>query len=497
MNFNFSKPISFRENLKMTLKTPEEYLESIKRDINLYMFGERVKEFWSHPIIKPSINTVMKIYELAQMEEHKDLMTAKSHMTGEIINRFTHIHQSVDDLIKKVKMQRLVGQHTGCCFQRCVGFDAANALYSVTYEMDKKYGTTYHDRFKKYWIEVQSQDLMVDGAMTDTKGDRNKRPIEQKDPDQFLHIIEENDDGIVIRGAKVHQTGFLNSHRAIIMPTLSMRPGEEEYAVSFGVDTNEKGITLIYGRQTCDTRKMENGKWDVGNYKYGGQEVFVIFDDVFIPNDQVFMKGEVEFSGELVNRFAGFHRQSYGGCKVGVGDVIIGASALITEYSGVDKASHIRDKLVEMVHLNETLYSCGIACSSQGFKREAGNYEMDMLLANVCKQNVTRLPYEIGRLSEDLAGGIICTLPSEEDFKSEKIGQLLKKYLSTCEDVSVEDRYKLLRFIENITMGLASLSYKTESMHGAGSPQAQRIMIARQANLEQKKQLVKEILDIK
>jgi 4-hydroxybutyryl-CoA dehydratase/vinylacetyl-CoA-Delta-isomerase len=481
----------------MTLKTPKEYEESIRRDVTLYMFGEKIKEFWNHPIIKPSINTVKKIYELAQIEKYKELMTAKSHLTGEIINRFTHIHQSIDDLIKKVEMQRLVGQKTACCFQRCVGFDAANALYSVTYEMDKKYKTDYHDRFKNYWSEVQNQDLMVDGAMTDTKGDRGKRPADQSDPDQYLHIVDEDEKGIIVRGSKIHQTGFLNSHRAIIMPTLSLRKGEEEYAVSFGVDTNAKGITMIYGRQSCDTRKMEDAKWEIGNYKYGGQEIFVIFDDVFIPKSQIFMKGEVEFSGDLVNRFAGFHRQSYGGCKVGVGDVLIGASALITEYQGVDNASHIRDKLVEMIHLNETLFSCGIACSSKGFKRDAGNYEMDMLLANVCKLNVTRFPYEIGRLADDLVGGIISTLPSELDLKSEEVGPLLKKYLSVCEDISIENRYKLLRFIENLSMGVAAVSYKVESMHGAGSPQAQRIMITRQANLEEKKQLIKDILDIK
>ncbi len=480
----------------MPLKTPEEYLTSIKRPVNLYLFGEKVKDFWNHPIIKPSINTVMKIYELAQIEEYKDLMTTKSHITDEIINRFTHIHQSTEDLIKKVKMQRLLGQHTACCFQRCVGFDAANALYSVTFEMDKKNGTDYHERFKKYWIEVQTQDLMVDGAMTDTKGDRSKRPKDQPDPDSYLHIVDENDDGITVRGAKVHQTGFLNSHRAIIMPTLALRPGEEEYAVSFGIGTNEKGITLIYGRQSCDTRKIEDGKLDIGNFKYGGQEIFVVFDDVFIPKENIFMKGEIEFSGELVNRFAGFHRQSYGGCKVGVGDVLIGATALISEYNGTEKASHIRDKLVEMTHLNETLYSCGIACSSLGFQREAGNYEMDMLLANVCKQNVTRFPYEIGRLAEDIAGGMICTMPSEADLKSEEIGPLIEKYLTTCEGIRTEDRYKVLRFIENLTMGVASVSYRTESMHGAGSPQAQRIMISRQANFAEKKKLIKTILEI-
>ncbi|MBD3197001.1 MAG: 4-hydroxybutyryl-CoA dehydratase [Candidatus Lokiarchaeota archaeon] len=480
----------------MTLKTPEEYEESIKRDVNLYLFGEKVENFWEHPIIIPSINAVKKIYELAQDDHYKELMTAKSHLTGNIINRFTHIHQSTDDLIKKVQMQRLLGQKTACCFQRCVGFDSANALYSVTYEMDKKYGTNYHKWFKNYWIDVQNQDLMVDGAMTDPKGDRSKRPIDQEDPDLFLHIIDEDDKGIYIKGAKIHQTGFLNSHKAIIMPTLSLREGEEDYAVSFGVDTNEQGITLIYGRQSCDTRKLEDGKCDIGNFKYGGQEIFVIFDNVFIPHENVFMKGEVEFSGELVNRFAGFHRQSYGGCKVGVGDALIGASALISEFQKVDRASHIKDKLIEMVHLNETLYSCGIACSSQGFQREAGNYEINMLLANVCKQNVTRFPYEICRLAEDIAGGLICTLPSEADLDSKEVGDLLKKYLKTCEDIPVKDRYKLLRFIENLTMGVSSVSYRTESMHGAGSPQAQRIMISRQMDIDQKKKLVKDLLDL-
>jgi 4-hydroxybutyryl-CoA dehydratase/vinylacetyl-CoA-Delta-isomerase len=480
----------------MPLKTPEEYLESIKRPVNLYLFGEKVKEFWNHPIIKPSINTVMKIYELANMDEYKDIMTTKSHLTGEKINRFTHIHQSTEDLIKKVQMQRLLGQKTACCFQRCVGFDGANALYSVTYEMDKKNGTDYHERFKKFWIEVQNQDLMVDGAMTDTKGDRSKRPADQSDPDAFLHIVDTVDDGIIVRGAKVHQTGYLNSHRAIVMPTLNMKKSETKYSVSFGVDTNAEGITLIYGRQSCDTRKIENGNFDIGNFRYGGQELFVIFDDVFVPNENIFMNGEYEFTGELVNRFAGYHRQSYGGCKVGVGDVLIGATALIAEYNGTDKASHVRDKLVEMTHLNETLYSCGIACSSLGHQREAGNFEMDMLLANVCKQNVTRFPYEIGRLAEDLAGGLICTMPSEADLKSEEIGHLIEKYLTTCEGMCAEDRYKVLRFIENLTMGVASVSYRTESMHGAGSPQAQRIMISRQSNLDEKKKLVKEILEI-
>jgi 4-hydroxybutyryl-CoA dehydratase/vinylacetyl-CoA-Delta-isomerase len=481
---------------KLTLMTPEEYIESIKNPKDVFILGEKVRDYWNHPIVKPSIASVMKTYELAQVSEYQELMTAISHLTSNRVNRFNHIHQSIDDLVKKVKMQILVGQNVACCFERCHGWDALNAIYSVTYEVDQKYKTNYHERFKKIVIDIQDQDLNVIGTMTDVKGDRSKRPTQQSDPDLFLHKVDESDDGIIVRGAKVHQTGILNAHWAMVMPTLTMRPGEEEYCVSFALDTKQAGLTYVYGRQSNDTRKLEGNMADVGNPKYGAHECFVIFDDVFVPKERIFMDGEVEFAREIVQRFAGYHRQSYGGCKTGVGDTLIGASTLIAKYNGVDKSTHIKDKLIEMIHLNETLFCCGIACSALGIKRDAGNYEMDMLLANVCKQNITRFPYQIARLAEDIAGGFLVTLPSIADFENEEIGSLLRKYLAGCEGVSVEDKYKVFRFIEALTRGIAAVNYQTESMHGAGSPQAQRIMIARQANLDEKIKKKKKILDI-
>ena len=424
-------------------------------------------------------------------------MTAKSTLTGEIINRFCHIHHSTDDLIKKVKMQRLMGQKTGACFQRCVGMDAMNAVYSTTFDMDKELGTDYHERFLKFLEYVQKEDLVVDGAMTDPKGDRNLSPSQQSDPDLYLRIIEKREDGIVVRGAKAHQTGIVNSHEVLVMPTCTMRKEDKDYAVAFSIPVDTQGIKMIYGRQSCDTRKLEAGTLDRGNPKFGGHEALVIFDDVFVPNDRIFMCEEYEFSGLLVERFAGFHRQSYGGCKVGVGDVLIGATALAADYNGIPKATHIKDKIIEMLHLNETLYCAGIACSCEGHSTASGSYEIDMLLANVCKQNVTRFPYEIARLAEDIGGGLLVTMPSEEDFKDEVLGKYLDKYLRGKNEVPTLDRMKVLRLIENITLGTAAVGYRTESMHGAGSPQAQRIMISRQSNLENKKQLAKDILDIK
>lgn len=482
----------------MALMTKEQYIESMRKlNVKVYMFGELIENPVDHPIIRPSLNAVAMTYELAQHPEYEDLMTATSNLTGEKVNRFCHLHQSTDDLRKKVKMQRLLGQKTAACFQRCVGMDAFNAVYSTTYEIDKAHGTNYHENFKKYMEYVQKNDLTVDGAMTDPKGDRGLSPSKQADPDLFLHVVEQRPDGIVVRGAKAHQTGSVNSHEHLIMPTIAMKPGDEAYAVSFAVPTDAEGIFMIYGRQSCDTRKLEeDADIDVGNKEFGGHEALVVFDDVFVPNERIFLNGEVEFSGMLVERFAGYHRQSYGGCKVGVGDVLIGAAALAAEFNGAAKASHIKDKLIEMTHLNETLYACGIACSSEGHPTEAGNYEIDMLLANVCKQNVTRFPYEIARLAEDIAGGLMVTMPSEKDLKHPVIGKYVDKYFKGIASVSTEQRMRVLRLIENLTLGTAAVGYRTESMHGAGSPQAQRIMIARQGNLEHKKELARKIARI-
>ena len=492
----------------MPLMTGAEYIESLRKlNTRVYMFGEKIDNWVDHPIIRPSINCVAVTYDLAHDPQYEDLMTATSHLTGHKINRFANIHQSTEDLKKKVKMQRLLGQKTASCFQRCVGMDAFNATYSTTYEIDEKYGTHYHENFKKFLTYVQDNDLIVDGAMTDPKGNRALAPHAQPDPDMFVRIKERRADGIVVRGAKVHQTGSINSHWHIVMPTQAMREEDMDYAVCFACPSDAEGLYMIYGRQSCDTRKLEEGAdVDLGNKQFGGQEALVVFDDVFIPNEYVFMAGEYDFSGMLVERFAGFHRQSYGGCKVGVGDVVIGAAALAAEYNGADKASHIKDKLIEMTHLNETLYCCGIACSAEGHPTKSGSYIIDLLLANVCKQNVTRFPYEIVRLAEDIAGGLMVTMPSEKDFKSdlvvgrngETIGEVCNKFFAANTDkCTTEERMRVLRFLENICLGAAAVGYRTESMHGAGSPQAQRIMIQRQGNIEGKKELAKAIAGIK
>lgn len=480
----------------MTMMTSEQYEDSL-RNLNLvvYMFGKRLENVVDDPMIRPSMKAVAKTYEMAHHSEHADIMTATSHITGKKINRFTHIHQSVDDLLKKSKMGRLLGRETGCCFQRCVGMDALNALSIVTYNMDQKNGSAYHQRFLTYLEYVQENDLTCDGAMTDPKGDRSLPPHKQPDPDLYLHVVEESDDGIVVRGAKAHQTGAVNSHEIIVMPTMSMRKEDQDYAVSFALPADAQGILYIMGRQSCDTRKLEQGQLDQGNILFGGHEALVVFDNVFVPWDRVFMFKDYEFAGDLVEKFAAYHRQSYA-CKVGVGDVLIGASQTAAEYNNVAKASHIKDKIIEMNHLNETLYCGCIACASEGSQEPSGTYSVNTLLANIHKQNVTRFPYEISRMAQDVAGGLMVTMPSEMDITAPETGKWIGKYFAANCDVPTLNRMRILRLIENLTLGTAAVGYLTESMHGAGSPQAQRIMISRLVDMMEKTKAARKLCGI-
>jgi 4-hydroxybutyryl-CoA dehydratase/vinylacetyl-CoA-Delta-isomerase len=480
------------------MKTPQEFTESLHRlKHEVYILGEKVESVTEHPILRPSLNALAKTYEMAHDPRYTELFVCQG-LDGERVNCFTSLHQSTQDLLNKVKALRILGQETGTCFQRCVGWDALNAVESTTFEMDQalSQGTQYHNRFMDYLHYVQQNDLVCNGAMTDVKGDRGLRPSQQADPDMFLHVVERRSDGIVVRGAKAHQTGAVFSHEIIVMPTLTMHADDKDYAVAFAIPSDTEGVIHVLGRQSCDTRKLEGSTMDVGNATFGGHEALVIFNDVFVPSERVFMDGEWQFSRVLVERFAGYHRQSYGGCKVGVGDVLIGAAATAAEYAGVAKASHVRRKLGEMIHLNETIFACGLGCSVAGTAMTSGTYLVDLLLANVCKQNVTRFPYEIARLAEDLAGGLMVTMPSEKDLNHLEIGALLEKYLRGVAEIPTADRMRILRLIENLTLGTAAVSYRTESMHGAGSPEAQVIMIGRLSDLEGKQALAKRLAGI-
>lgn len=465
--------------------TAEDYIASLRgRRLNVFFMGERVAEPVDHPVIFPSVNAMAETYRLAS--ERPELGGVKSDLARVSTNRFLHVPAGPQDLVTKHEMQRELGRRTGTCFQRCVGLDAIGACHSVTYDIDQANGTDYHKRFLAFLKRAQTANVVIGGAMTDPKGDRSLPPHKQTDPDLFLRIVKRDGSGIYISGAKLHQTGAVNSHWLIVMPTMRMTEADKDWSVVGAVRVDAPGLTYVVGRQTNDTRVMDGGPLDAGNAQFAGQEALIVFDNVFIPYDHVFMDGEWEYAATLVERFTTYHRSSYV-CKTGLGDVLIGAAAEAASCNGVETASHIKDKLVEMTHLNETVYSSCMAAAYKAKPMTSGAWLNDEMLSNVAKHNVTRFPFEIARLAQDIAGGLVVTMPSEKDLQNNEIGPLIRKFLQGKSGTDTVDRMRILRLIENMTIGRNAVGYLTESLHGAGSPQAQRIQIARGMRIEEKK----------
>lgn len=454
-----------------TLKTPAQYLDSLRqRRLRLFVDGELVDDPVSHPQVRPAINALAATYALAHQDRTRDLATAHSELVGGRVNRFTALFRDAEDLVRKIELQRVLGRLTGTCFQRCVGLDGINATYIATSS-----DPAAHARFVAWLAGVQERDEVLNGCMTDAKGDRSKRPVDQAE--HYLRVVDRRDGGVVLRGAKLHQTGAANAHQILVMPGQALRPGEEDFAIACALPVDAPGVTMVLGRQPSDDRK---GGADAGNARFGGQECVVLFDDVFVPAEHVFVDGDVATASELVNVFSQYHRASYGGCKPGNLDVLIGAADLLTRMHGVRRASHVRDKLVEMTHLTETIHGLGLAASHRATCHDCGVWQVDPVLANVTKHHVTRLPYEVVRLAEDLGGGSLSTLPSLESLDHPELGEALTLAAGG------QDRAKILRFLECLTSGAGSVPFRIECMHGAGSPQAQRIVLERQTDWDAK-----------
>lgn len=476
----------------MGLKTKQEYLDSLRAmKPTVYMFGERIENVVDNPRLRAGIEATGATYELAELEEYRSLIVTHSTLINEPINRYTQPPRSVEDLVARVKINRAMGNRVGTCFQRCTGLDCLSALSIVTYDIDKKYGTEYNARFIEFLKYVQKNDLTCNAGVTDVKGDRSMGPAEQEDKDMYLHIVERREDGIVVRGAKAHQTGSLSSHETIVLPTRALRKGDEDYALSFAIPMDTPGLIHVVGRSSLDTRELDG--CDRGNARYSKYCPTIIFDDVFVPWNRVFMCGEVEFAVDMVNRFSAFHRQSHGGCKAGKIDCMVGAALVMMDYNGTDKAGHLKQKIIDMIHRAETLYGCSLAASYEGRRENSGSYFIDPVLANASKLHEGKEMSEAGRLLADIAGGFVADLPSDRDLSNPEIGALLKKYLKGRNDIPVENRIKMFRFVEKLVMESADT---ISDIHGGGSPEAHRITIFRESNVKAKKEAAKRLAGI-
>ena len=457
---------------------------------NIYKFGELIQNVTTHSATKRTVEGHAQIFDAAFEPEYQELLTTISHLTGKRVSRYLSIIRSADDMLADVRVNRLMFNLTGTCTGgRCAGLYAINGMWATTYDMDHEFGTDYHKRMKAWLVGAQDSDITLAGALTDPKGDRSKTPMQQ-DPDVALHVVEERDNGIVVRGAKVMICGVAAANEIFIMPGAGYGEAEKTYAVSFVIPRDIDRLTIVETRRPSDTREQERG-FDIPVEIGGITQAYLLFDDVFVPRERVFMCGEVEYTSKAIMNFTAPYRAAIGGCVAGQGDIMVGAAALMARANGLSEKV-FRDKVIQMIINNETTFGMGVAAGALGMSHPSGVWIPDHVLSNINKVHVATLPYETKRLTQDIAGGIAETgcLPSYEDLNNPRYGALLEKYLKA--NCSGETRAKIARLIEWLTIGAGVPG----CMHGGGSPSGAKLVVNARTDINHYIELAKRLANI-
>jgi 4-hydroxyphenylacetate 3-monooxygenase/4-hydroxybutyryl-CoA dehydratase/vinylacetyl-CoA-Delta-isomerase len=486
-----------KPNLSKNMRTSKEYVEALnKMKPNIFIGREQVGR--DDPRLQGGMNIIKETYDRAWDEEYQDICTATSHLTNEKINRFCHIHQSVEDLLKKQKMTRHLCHRVGGCIQRCMGIDAINALSVITYEMDQSLGTNNNKKFIEYLKYFQKNDLVASCAQTDPKGDRLKRPYEQEDPDQYLRVIETLEDGIIVRGAKINITNSPYADEIIAVPCRYMTPNDSDYAVSFALPADWDGLKLV----VRPAHLRNNEKFTFPFLKIGDAETMIIFDDVFVPKERIFLNGNADprqtaYAGFLALMFAHYHRHSYTGCKPAMSEVLASAAALVAEYNGIQNESHVKTKLSHIIGTAELVFAAGESSAHHSEKATSGTQIPDEILTNAGRRLAGEMIYEEYKILADLSGGIIATLPFEGSFLSEKIGNLTTKYLKRNPNIEPEKLYRCFKGIEALAVSELAGVFQVAGLHGGGSPQMETITMMQRYDIEELKNISQYLFGIK
>ncbi|MDR1765402.1 MAG: aromatic ring hydroxylase [Lachnospiraceae bacterium] len=471
----------------MPIGTADQYKERLKNmKHNVYIDGKtpgREEDFNSS-----GIYVIAQTYDKCNDPEYEDVCTATSHLTGKKISRWTHIHRSQDDLLKKQQMTRLMCHCVGGCTQRCMGTDALNALEVVTYDCDKANGTHYHERLQNFILRFQEEDLVANCAQTDVKGVRGVRPHEQPDPDQYLRIVETDADGIgldgkpckgiIVRGAKVCNSAAPYVDEIIALPSRFMTAKDTAYAVAFALPGDWPGIKLM----GLPGKRHKRKHIDAPVAHIGDVESLTIFDDVFVPNERVYLNGfehpdVTQYAGYLALMFAHYHRHSYTGCKTAVSECIAATCALVADVNGISKYDHVREKLSNIIGTAELVFAAGEASAMHAVEFPNGSYVPDEILTNCGRRLAGQYIYHEYEILADLAGGISASLPTEESFYDPETAELCNKYIMRNPKYTAEETHRVLRMVENKLCDEFEGAQMVAGVHGGGSPLMETITL--------------------
>jgi 4-hydroxybutyryl-CoA dehydratase/vinylacetyl-CoA-Delta-isomerase len=469
-----------------------EFRDSLDRyKPRVFVSGERIDRVSREPRLAPGIAAIGVTYDFALQEQYQPFILARQHTSGKTINRMLHINETGQDLLNKLEAVRLVCKEAGCA-QRYLTHDALNGIFQATKRADATHGTDYHQRFVAYLHRVQDEDLTLGAAMTDAKGDRSKRPGKQSNPDVYVRIKDRRKDGIVISGTKAIVTAAPYVHEFLVMPCRTHVKGDEAFAVCCAVPCDAEGVTIVTrpaGRPGDPAARF--------SAKYGQSTGAVMFNDVFVPWDRVFMAGEIEEAGYLTTSYATHHRHSCIGARAGFGDLLIGAGAMMAKANGLDveRHAHVRDQLVELIKITEGFFACGVAASVYLHKDESGVAMPDPVFSNIGKLLLATQIYDMHKIAHYVSGGLVVALPGPDEDHNPETAASLSAVLGGRADVPFTQRAEVARFLEDLTVSKEAGFYSVISLHGGGSPEAMKREIWRHYPVMDKVELVERLLD--
>lgn len=476
----------------MGLISADQYRESLNDGRLVYYKGEKVENVATHSDLKVCVDLMALDYELAEDPKFKELALVQDAVLNEPVSRYYHKPQNADDLLKAheliVKATELGDGYIPLAHD--IGADALNAI-SITAHMIGN--QDYIDRIENYRNKLKREDTATCAAVTDVKGDRMLRPSDpgQKHPDYNVRIVDQNEEGIVVRGAKIHITGAAYCNEMFVLPCHAMTEQDSDYAVAFAIPVNTKGV-----RQICRPFKAHYSSLEFPNTRpvRVHTDSLIIFDDVFVPWERVFLCGEWKFAGPMVYNFALLHRRTGCSYRVPLSEQLVGAGAAIAEYNGISKAPHVKEKLIDLVIYLETLKSLA--------KTACYDYEMrgDIAVPNTISTNMAKYHFahnyhDVVKTIQDLAGGLLVTAPTYKDFSHPELHDDIEKYLGANPKVSTENRLRMFDVIRRIT----TADLEVICLHGEGSPMAERMTIFMEGQkvLKECRKLVEEMAQVK
>ena len=474
----------------MGLRTVEEYIDSLRDGRRVIYRGERVGDVTSHPQLARTVRHAAELFRLPE-EGPAATWSYEDADLAETVSTFFLIPRTPEELRFRGDIVEESTRRSGSTLNiiKPVGTDAILGLTVATAYLDRAEGTHYGERVAAFRAHCARGDLAMALAATDSKGDRRLRPSQQHDPDLHLRVVSRGDDGIVVRGAKLHTTASVSANELICIPCRAMGPEDAEFAVAFAIPMDAPGLTLI-----C--HPLAEGPEDESpvSSEHVEVETLTIFDDVFVPWERVFLCGEWQYAGAIAAAFANFHRYTAISYKPPFADLMVGAAQLAADAVGVAGAGHVREKIAELVVYAELIRAARFAAAQGRRDPLTGILMPEPVATNAGKFHFASNFHAAVRALQDIAGGLVVTAPGIEDIDDPEIGPTVRKYLAGRDGSDGRERWRLMQLVRDLTASEFGGYNLVVSLHGEGSMQAQLVQTLRDYDMDRAVGLVRQVL---